>query len=141
MQKISPNAKTTHTLVLTLHCQLRPICKQTHISKQSKLRPICKHTHTQKQDQQIGEGWWMNGAGLRRWVRKMMNRVGGGAWVGDDAWASARWCASFGGGGEDDDESVRMMGESVRVWGGWEFDDESVESLRAYLRKREWVWK
>ena len=30
MQKISPNAKTTHTLVLTLHCQLRPICKHTH---------------------------------------------------------------------------------------------------------------
>ena len=29
-----------------------------------------------------------------------------------------RWCVSFGGGGEEDDESVRMMDEEVRAWGG-----------------------
>ena len=48
----------------------------------------------------------------------------------DGAWASMQWSVSFGGSGEDDDESVRMMDESeVRAWWeGW----EASESLREF---------
>ena len=63
----------------------------------------------------------------RNWASKMGEE-------GDES--GRRWRVSFGGGGEEDDESVRMMDEEVRAWGGWERD----ESLRAYLRKRKWVW-
>ena len=63
----------------------------------------------------------------RNWASKMGE---------EDDESGRRWRVSFGGGSEEDDESVRMMDEEVRAWGGWERD----ESLRAYLRKRKWVW-
>ena len=50
----------------------------------------------------------MNGARLRRSVRRMMNRVG------DGSSASLRWTVSFGGSDENDDESVRMT-DKVRA--------------------------
>ena len=70
-------------------------------------------------------GWWIGeDDGWMDWALKM----GDGAWVGN-GWTVCElqwWCMNFGGGGEEDDESVE-----VRVWwGGWERGESLI-----YLRK------
>ena len=121
------------------------------------LSTVCESWELEKKRERIE--WYLRSAenqsnGLRKvavasaemswalkWVRRMMNRVGDGVWVSNDAWALAmvrklQW-RQWGGWWISESLWMRMMGIGESLWWGWWESEERKEIEKELNKERE----